>query len=119
MPSLPALLDRLLHLGEKTLDAAAAENWTRVAALVEQRAEVAEQLAAPAPQSASKDLSPAERRAKADALADQNERLGALLRERREALKTELARIGEIRQAQDSYRASPPRDGVLPDELAG
>ncbi len=119
MPSLPALLDRLLRLGEQTLDAAAAENWTRVAALVEQRAEVAKQLAAPAPQSASKDLSPSERRAKADALADQNKRLGALLRERREALKTELAQIGEIRQAQNSYQASPPRDGVLPDKLAG
>lgn len=118
MPALSSLLDRLLRLGKQIAEAVEAEDWSRVTDLVEQRAEVVQLLGEEDERSDENTLSRAEQR-KADAVADQNQRLTALLREQRDEIDEELAQIGQLRHAQDSYETNSPREGVLPSELKG
>lgn len=119
MRALSELLDRLLRLGEQIAEAAAADDWSRVANLVERRGEMARPLDDQNEQAVDFDLSEAERAEKAQTLADQNERLTAMLQERRDAIEDELTQIGQMRKAQDSYEAPSSGGGVLPPELSG
>ncbi|MFB6273798.1 MAG: flagellar protein FliT [Salinibacter sp.] len=119
MPSPSDVLDRLLRLGEEIAEAVAADNWSRVEELVERRAEVAGTLPDQDEQSVESDLSDAARREKAEALADQNERLTGMLRDRRDEIEDELTQIGQMRNAQDSYGPDTTKSGVLPSELSG
>jgi len=118
-------LDALLHLGERITEAMEADDWERVADLLDRRARVAERL-----ETADTDrdvgLSDAALRQKRTALADQHEALLDRLREREEKIETELGQLQRLQRANDSYddhAASPSEsghhDGVLPPELSG
>lgn len=116
-PSHP--LDTLLRLGEQIAGAVEAEEWDRLSGLVERRSQVAQRLRDLGEEGAHEKLSPEEREEKREALADQHQRLTALLREQRNQIEEELAQVEEIRQAQDSYESSPGPGGVLPPGLSG
>lgn len=118
MPALSTVLDALHRLGEEVSEAVEAEDWARVADLVEQRAEMIQQLDEGDDRPDENTLSRAEQR-KVDALADQNQRLAALLREELDEIDEELAQIGQLKHAQDSYETNSHHSGVLPPELSG
>lgn len=118
MPAMSAVLDALLRLGEEVSEAVEAEDWSRVTDLVEQRAEMTQQLDEGDEALDETNLSLAEQR-KVDALAEQNQRLAALLREQLDEIDEELAQIGQLKHAQDSYETNSHRSGVLPPELSG
>lgn len=128
-------LDALLHLGERIAGAVEADDWGRVADLLDRRARMIERLG-PADgtdtEASSSTENDAERsegahRRKREALAEQHEALMARLREREDEIEAELGQLRQLRRANDSYddhAASPSsqhggRDGVLPPELSG
>lgn len=118
-------LDALLHLGERITEAMDADDWERVADLLDRRARVAERLAQAEP-GRDTGLSEAALRQKRTALADQHETLLARLRDREETIETELGQLQRLQRANDSYddhAASPTEggghEGVLPPELSG
>lgn len=130
MPVTAERLDALLHLGERIAEAAEADDWDRVAGLLDRRARIVDALT-PAPDASGASaqesgLSEGTLRRKKNALADQHETLLALLREREEEIEAELGQVQRLQSANDSYEdhaASPAsdggNDGVLPPELSG
>lgn len=128
-------LDALLHLGERIAGAVEADDWGRVADLLDRRARMIERLGpadgtdVEASSSTERDAEQSERalRQKREALADQHEALMARLREREDEIEAELGQLRQLQRANDSYddhAASPAsqrggRDGVLPPELSG
>jgi len=128
-------LDALLHLGKRIAEAVEADDWGRVAKLLDRRARIIERLAADAGTDA--DASPSTPsgaaqpnnalRQKREALADQHEALLEQLREREDEIEAELNQLQRLQRANDSYddhAVSPAsnrrgHDGVLPPELSG
>ncbi len=128
-------LDALLHLGERIAEAVEADDWERVANLLDRRARLIDRLAADTGTDA--DASPSTPsevnraggalRRKRKALADQHEALLEQLREREDEIEAELNQLQRLRRANDSYddhtasstsdRAG--HDGVLPPEFSG
>ena len=134
MPVSIERLDALLHLGERIAGAVAADDWERVADLLDRRARIIERLGpangtdAEASPSTEADGGRSEGtlRQKREALADQHETLLAQLREREDEIEAELSQLRQLQRANDSYddhAASPAdgggHDGVLPPELSG
>lgn len=109
-------LDTLLRLGRQIRKAAQAEEWPRAADLVERRTEAFQKLEDVGEEGA--DASRMDRR-KLQALFAQNESLAELFRGRREELEEELAQIGDLRRAQNSYRENSTQSGALHDDLTG
>jgi uncharacterized protein YpbB len=118
MSALSSLLNQTLRLGEQIAEAAKADDWSRVSELVDRRGAVVQQLEEGDERPDENTLSRVEQR-KVDALADQNQRLTALLREQLDEIDEELAQIGQLKHAQDSYETNSHRSGVLPPELSG
>ncbi len=111
------VLDTLLRLGTQIGEAVKADDWSRVSELVDRRSEAVQQLQDDSPDRG--DLA-TENQEKLESLAAQNQSLAELLRSRRDEIEEELAQIGDLRQAQDSYEESSAQGGgVLPPELAG
>lgn len=116
--STSATLDTLLRLGDQIGEAVKADNWSLVSELVKRRTEVAQQLSesdGPADEEGFSERG----QKKIEALAEQNQRLTGLLRERRGEIEEELAQIGELKHAQNSYEANSTGGGVLPSTLEG
>jgi hypothetical protein len=129
-------LDALLHLGECIAGAVEADDWARVADLLDRRARMIDRLA-PAPGETDADPSASTAspsgvpdgtlRQKREALADQHEALMARLREHEDEIEAELDQLRRLQRANDSYddhAASPTsrrdgRGGVLPPKLSG
>lgn len=117
MSTTSELLDTLLRLGTQIGEAVKANDWSRVSELVDRRSEAVQQLQDDSPD--RRDLA-TENQEKLESLAAQNQSLAELLRSRRDEIEEELAQIGDLRQAQDSYEESSVEGGgVLPSELAG
>jgi len=116
--STPDLLDRLLVLGNRIITAAENDDWTRLSALVDERARVVERLSQadahrnPAPTSS-------EHAPTTNALADQHDRMIRVLTARRDAVQEELAKIEKLKHAQDSYESPAVRRQVLHADLQG
>ncbi|MCS3696421.1 flagellar protein FliT [Salinibacter ruber] len=128
-------LDALLHLGERIAGAVEADDWGRVADLLDRRARMIERLGpadgtdTEASPSTGNDVERSERalRQKQEALAEQHEALLDQLREREDEIEAELNQLQRLQRANDSYddhTASSTsnrsgHDGVLPPELSG
>lgn len=115
MSSSLSLLDVLLRLGEQTEAAVEAENWTRLAALVQQRTDAANRLPPP------EERAPAssEQKRKLEALAAQHRRLERLLAERRDEVEDELVDLERLRSARSTYETPSVRRGLLHPHLSG
>ncbi len=118
MPGPSDALDTLLRLGEEIEAAVDADDWTLVSELVEQRADAARQVRSQGEQTTDEDLSPADRD-KLEALTDQHQSLMEQLQAHQDELEEELAQIGDLKHAHDSYESTSTRGGVLPPELRG
>lgn len=118
MPVSSSSLDKLLGLGEQIAEAIEAENWSRLSRLVDRRSQIAQHLESSESRDRDADSSGSTEE-KLYALADQNDRLTDLLRERRDEIEEEIVRTEQMREAQDSYHATPGRQGILPSELRG
>jgi hypothetical protein len=106
------VLDTLLQLGREIREAAQTEDWSQASALADRRAEAVERLP-PTEEGSPSDM---ERR-KLEALIAQNESLAELFRGYRDEIEDELAQIGDLRHAQDSYRKESVRSGALSDNF--
>ncbi len=110
------VLDTLLRLGRQIRAAAQADEWARASELIDRRGEMVQKL--PSEDEEDPSISRMERK-KLEALAAQNESLAQLFRGRREEIEDELAEIGDLRRAQNSYQQNSTRDGVLHSKLTG
>lgn len=106
------VLDTLLRLGREIRAAAQADDWSRASALTDRRAEAVERLPA-AEEIPSSGLD----RRKLEALVAQSESLAALFRDHRDEIGDELAQIGELRHAQNSYQTESARSGAFSDNF--
>ena len=109
------VLDTLLRLGKQIGEAVKADDWSLVSELVDRRSEAVQQLR---DGQSGGDFSQRNRE-KMEALAAQNESLAELLRRRRNEIEKELAQIGDLKHAQDSYEENSIQGSVLPSELTG
>lgn len=107
-------LDTLLRLGRQVRKAAQAEEWSRASDLVERRTEAFQRLQ----DGEEGDLSRMDRR-KLQALFAQNESIAEIFRDRRDEIGDQLAQVGDLRRAQNSYRENSTRSGALHDDLTG
>lgn len=102
------VLDTLLQLGREIREAARADDWSQASTLADRRAEAVQRL----PAAEGKAPSGMERR-KLEALIAQNESLAELFRGHRDEIEDELAQIGDLRHAQNSYRKESVRSGAF------
>lgn len=119
MPAVSNIFDTLLRLGEQIAKAVEAGEWAQVEDLIERRREATQSLEESEEKAVEVDLSEAEQQEKLEALDEQSERLSKMLHNQRDEIEDELAQIGQMRNAQDSYGPKSVQSGVLPSELSG
>ena len=119
MSTPPATVKTLHRIGEEIAAAIRNEDWERLSALVETRAEVVRRLPSVREAMAREGVPPADREAWTQSLQAQHDRLQRLLAAQRTTIEDELAEIEQLRRAHDSYDTPPSRTGILNTRLAG
>jgi len=110
------VLDTLLRLGRQVREAAQGEDWARASDLINRRTEAFQHLQGEEEEDL---ISTQMDRRKLQALFAQNESIAELFRGRRDEIGEELAQLGDLRRAQNSYRENSTRSGALHSDLTG
>ena len=109
------VLDTLLRLGREIREAAQTDDWAHAADLIDRRTKAFQRM-----QDDDEDQSfSQEDRRKLEALFAQNESLSELFRGRRNEIEDQLAELGDLRRAQNSYRENSSRGGALHNNVTG